>query len=67
MNVSRLAVVICLFIRISVINHLSLSPLIPRWPGGNNEQKVPESVLPSGLARQWPKTLADSLDRSCLH
>lgn len=61
---------IYLFIRISIINlvnHPSLSPLIPGWPGGSNEQKVPESVLPSGLARQWPKTLANSLDRSCLH
>lgn len=59
-RVSRLAVAICLFIRISVINlinPLGLSPLTAVWPGGNHGQNVPEAVPPSGLARQWHKAL----------
>lgn len=69
-SVSRLTVAICLFIGISVINlinHPNLSPLIPEWPDGSPGQNVPESLPPSGLARQWHKTLANNLDRSCLH
>lgn len=58
----RLAVAICLFIRISVINlinHPSLSSLISGWPDGNHGQNVLEAVPPSRIATQWHKALAN--------